>query len=110
MRDVTTVVAMSFHSSAINSSGAVPMTRPTRKSPPMTGVAINSLKRESAVAWMSVTCQFAAATSAPRLRTGLRNRSLATERFMLIEDGQQPNEDPTIQVWILRSGAWLASV
>ena len=81
--DVMMVAAISRHSRSRRSSGAVPITSPTRNSPPITGVAISSLNSESAVAWISVTCQFAAATSAPRLRTGLRNGSVCTRDFML---------------------------
>ena len=70
----TVVAAMSRHSSDMRATGSVPRTSATRKMPPTMGMATTTLNTVSAIAWMSVTGQLAAAMRAPRFNTDF-NRS-----------------------------------
>ncbi len=70
IKDETIVAAIWRHSSEIRADGSLPIDNATRNTPPMTGAASSSLNSESADAWISVTGQFAAARSAPRLIAG----------------------------------------
>ena len=68
---VATNVMLSRMSGENNSGSSRPRTSTTSRRPPTTGTLRSILKVDSAMNWMTVTCQFAAATSAPRFSTVL---------------------------------------
>ena len=68
---VATNVMLSRMSGENNSGSSRPSTSTTSRRPPTTGTLRSILKVDSAMNWMTVTCQFAAATSAPRFSTVL---------------------------------------
>ena len=70
-RAVATNVALSRMSAENNSGSSRPRTSTTSSTPPATGTLRSILKVDSAMNWITVTCQFAAATSAPRFNTVL---------------------------------------
>ena len=72
IKDNVSVAIISRHSSDIRLEGSRPIPSATRKRLPTTGAASRSLNSDPADAWMSVTGQFAAAISAPRLTAAFR--------------------------------------
>ena len=72
IRDNAIVALISRHASDIRLDGSRSIANATRKRLPTTGAASSSLNSDAADAWMSVTCQFAAAISAPRLTAAFK--------------------------------------